>query len=385
MRSKDTRAWTICATALTSLGNSFTTPWSVFDLTALEAEAERLEQQSAAPGFWDDAEHARVLMQRLAERQRTIETWRALEQRLEDAAELLELADDDDDSSSFADELQFEAEQIAAQLEERAFELAFSGPYDERSAIVAIFAGAGGVDSQDWTEMLLRMYQRWAERAGFNVDLVDLVDGDEAGLKSATLEVSGERAYGWLRSEHGVHRLVRISPFDQNHARHTSFARVEIMPETESASEIEINDDELKLDVYRASGNGGQNVQKNSTAVRITHLPTGFVVSCQNERSLRRNRESAMMVLKARLLMRQEQEREAERLKIRGEHIEAGWGNQIRSYVLQPYRMVKDLRTQYETADTDAVLDGELEPFLRASLEAKIGDALHQEPVEAAR
>ena len=354
-------------------------------MPTLEAEADQLEAQSAAPGFWDDSDHARATMQRLASRQRTIETWRSLDQRLEDAVELLELADDDEDGSAFSDDLSVEAEQIAAELEQHSFELAFSGPYDERSAIIAIFAGAGGVDSQDWTEMLLRMYQRWAERAGFNVDLVDIVEGDEAGLKSATLEVSGDRAYGWLRSEHGVHRLVRISPFDQNHARHTSFARVEIMPETESAAEVEINDDQLKLDVYRASGNGGQNVQKNSTAVRITHLPTGFVVSCQNERSLRRNRESAMMVLKARLLMLEEQKREEERLRIRGQHIEAGWGNQIRSYVLQPYRMVKDLRTQHETADADSVLDGDLEPFLRASLEAQIGDALHAEPVEAGR
>ena len=361
------------------------TRWSVFDLSALEAEAERLQAVSAAPEFWDDPEQARSAMQRLVNRQRVIATWRSLSQRLADAHELLELAAADEDGDAFADDLRAEADQIANELERHAFELAFSGPYDERSAIIAIYAGAGGVDSQDWTEMLLRMYQRWSERAGFQVDLVDLVEGDEAGLKSATLEVSGERAYGWLRSEHGVHRLVRISPFDQNHARHTSFARVEIMPETETASEIEINDDDIKLDVYRASGNGGQNVQKNSTAVRITHLPTGFVVSCQNERSLRRNRESAMMVLKARLLMLQEQQREEERLKIRGEHIEAGWGNQIRSYVLQPYRMVKDLRTQHETADTDAVLDGDLEPFLRASLEAQIGEALHREPAGAAR
>ncbi len=312
-------------------------------------------------------------MKQLAARQRSVEVWRGIEVRVADAIELLELADDEE----LADDLANETLAIESEIERRSFELAFSGDYDARSAVISIYAGSGGVDSQDWTEMLLRMYQRWAERSGFDVDLVDIVEGDEAGLKSAMLEVrglvDGGGAYGWLRSEHGVHRLVRLSPFDQNHARHTSFARVEIMPETEGATEVVINDDDLKIDVYRASGNGGQNVQKNSTAVRITHLPTGFVVSCQNERSLRRNRESAMRVLEARLLMLEEQKREAERLAIRGEHIEAGWGNQIRSYVLQPYRMVKDLRTQYETSDTDGVLDGGIGDFLRASLKHQIG------------
>ncbi len=320
-------------------------------------------------------------MQRLSSRQRTIEVWRGLEARVADAIDLLVLADDEE----LAADLSSEASAIAGELERRSFELAFAGPYDNRPAVVAIYAGAGGIDSQDWVEMLLRMYQRWAERSGFDVDLLDIVEGEEAGFKSATLEVRGEAegggAYGWLRSEHGVHRLVRISPFDQNHARHTSFARVEIMPETEGAAEVEIGDDDIKVDVFRASGNGGQNVQKNSTAVRITHLPTGFVVSCQNERSLRRNRESAMRVLEARLLMLAEQEREAERLSIRGEHIEAGWGNQIRSYVLQPYRMVKDLRTQHETSDADRVLDGDIEQFLRASLQDQISQQARQEAV----
>lgn len=340
-----------------------------------------MEQRSIAADFWDDSDAARAAMQRLSSRQRTIEVWRGLEARVADAIDLLVLADDEE----LAADLSSEASAIADELERRSFELAFAGPYDNRPAVVAIYAGAGGIDSQDWVEMLLRMYQRWAERSGFDVDLLDIVEGEEAGFKSATLEVRGEAegggAYGWLRSEHGVHRLVRISPFDQNHARHTSFARVEIMPETEGAAEVEIGDDDIKVDVFRASGNGGQNVQKNSTAVRITHLPTGFVVSCQNERSLRRNRESAMRVLEARLLMLAEQEREAERLSIRGEHIEAGWGNQIRSYVLQPYRMVKDLRTQHETSDADRVLDGDIEQFLRASLQDQISQQARQEAV----
>jgi len=338
----------------------------------LEQEAARLERDSARPDFWGDPEQARGVMRRLAARQRTVQVWRGLEQRLDEAVELFELAAADADQA-LAAELEQEAAALAAQLEEHSFELAFSGPYDERNAIVAIYAGAGGTESQDWAEMLQRMYLRWAERSEFAVELVELVEGEEAGIKSATLEVKGESAYGWLRSEHGVHRLVRISPFDQQHARHTSFAMVEVMPEVESLAEIEVDADELKIDVYRASGHGGQNVQKNATAVRITHLPTNIVVSCQNERSLRRNRESAMMVLESRLLQRELQRREEERLKIRGEHIEAGWGNQIRSSVLQPYRMVKDLRSGYETSDAEGVLDGAIEPLLRAWLQTQIG------------
>ena len=333
-----------------------------------------MERESASPDFWDDAEGARAKMRRLAARQRTIDVWRGLERRADEAAEFVELAAADDDAA-LAAELEQEVRAIAAQIEEQSFELAFSGPYDERNAIVEIRPGAGGVESQDWAEMLERMYLRWAERSEFAVELVDRMEGDEAGIKSATLEVKGESAYGWLRSEHGVHRLVRISPFDQQHARHTSFAKVDVLPEVEQVDAIEVNDDDLKIDVYRASGNGGQNVQKNATAVRITHLPTNIVVSCQNERSLRRNRESAMRVLKSRLLQLELLRQEEERRKLRGEHIEAGWGNQIRSYVLQPYRMVKDLRSGYETSSTDDVLDGDIEPLLRAWLQTRIGVA----------
>ena len=311
-------------------------------------------------------------MRRLAARQRTLEVWRGLERRLDEAVELVELAAADDDQAMAA-ELEQEVRAIAAQIEEQSFQLALSGPYDERNAIVEIFPGVGGTESQDWAEMLERMYLRWAERSEFAVQLVNRVEGEEAGIKSATLEVKGDSAYGWLRSEHGVHRLVRISPFDQQHSRHTSFAKVDVLPEAEAMDDIELNPDELKVDVYRASGHGGQNVQKNATAVRITHLPTSMVVSCQNERSLRRNRDSAERVLKSRLLHIQEEEHEAERRKMRGEQINAGWGNQIRSYVLQPYRMVKDLRSGYETSDTESVLDGEIDPLLRAWLQTRIG------------
>jgi len=334
--------------------------------------------------FWEDIDGAQEVVKRRALLQSPAQRWQGLMDRVEDAAGLLELAVEEDDLEVFRD-VEAETRGLVEEGERFELESLLCGEMDASNAIIHLQPGAGGVESQDWTEMLLRMYQRWAERAGFGVDLVDLVEGEEAGLKSAMLEVRGDAegggAYGWLRAEHGVHRLVRISPFDQNHARHTSFARVEIMPETEGAAEVEIDDDDIKIDVYRASGNGGQNVQKNSTAVRITHLPTGFVVSCQNERSLRRNRESAMRVLEARLLMLEEQKREEERLAIRGEHIEAGWGNQIRSYVLQPYRMVKDLRTLHETSDADRVLDGEIDEFLRASLQHQIGQ--QSQPEEA--
>ena len=311
-------------------------------------------------------------MRRLAARQRTLEVWRGLERRLDEAVELVELAAADDDQAMAA-ELEQEAQAIAAQIEEQSFQLALSGPYDERNAIVEIFPGAGGTESQDWAEMLERMYLRWAERSEFAVQLVNRVEGEEAGIKSATLEVKGDSAYGWLRSEHGVHRLVRISPFDQQHSRHTSFAKVDVLPEVKLIDDIELDEDELKIDVYRASGHGGQNVQKNATAVRITHLPTSMVVSCQNERSLRRNRDSAMKVLKSRLLQIELERQEAEQSQRRGDQINAGWGNQIRSYVLQPYRMVKDLRSGYETSDTESVLDGEIDPLLRAWLQTRIG------------
>ena len=339
----------------------------------MEKEVARLEAASAAPGFWDDAKLARVTMQQLTEAKRTVETWRGLESRLDDAEALLELALEADDAASLA-EAATEATGAAAQFAALEFELSFSGPYDDRDAILAIHAGAGGTESQDWAEMLQRMYLRWFERHGFEASVVDLTLGEEAGIKGATIEVRGRLAYGWLRSERGVHRLVRISPFDLTHSRHTSFALVEVLPEVVQAEEVEINTDDLRVDTFRASGHGGQNVQKNDTAVRITHKPTGIVVTCQNERSQGRNRESAMKVLEARLLERELQRQEEERAKLKGEHVEAGWGNQIRSYVLQPYKMVKDLRSGYETSDPDSILDGELDELISAYLKSQIGE-----------
>ncbi|PZC47103.1 MAG: peptide chain release factor 2 [Chloroflexi bacterium] len=349
------------------------TCWSVFDLTAVEKEAARLELASAAPSFWDDGSRARTTMQQLTEAKRQVETWRALEARLDDAEALLELAAEVDDAGTVG-EAAVEVATAAEEFEALEFELSFSGRYDDRDAILAIHAGAGGTESQDWAEMLQRMYLRWFEDKGFDATLVDLALGEEAGIKSATIEVRGRLAYGWLRSERGVHRLVRISPFDLTHSRHTSFALVEVLPEVVEAAEVEINSDDLRVDTFRASGHGGQNVQKNDTAVRITHRPSGIVVTCQNERSQGRNRASAMKVLEARLLERELQRQEAQRAALKGDHIEAGWGNQIRSYVLQPYKMVKDLRSGYETSDPDSILDGKLDDLISAYLKSQIGE-----------
>jgi peptide chain release factor 2 len=311
-------------------------------------------------------------MKRLAEVRETVDTWRGLEAKARELAELAGLAEAEDDAS-LAEELGREADELASRLDDLEFELSFSGPYDHRSAILAIHAGAGGTESQDWAEMLLRMYLRWAERNGYRTDLLDVTPGEEAGIKSATLEVSGPHAYGYLRSERGVHRLVRLSPFDAGHARHTSFALLEAMPEAESAAEVEIDPEDLRIDVFRASGHGGQNVQKNATAVRITHLPTGLVSTCQNERSQYRNRESAMKVLEARLIEQELQEQAEEQARLKGEHVDAGWGNQIRSYVLHPYKMVKDHRTGYETSDPSSILDGELDELMKAYLKQTMG------------
>lgn len=312
-------------------------------------------------------------MQRLAQRKRLLETWGGLQQRLSDAAELRELAIAEGDETVAA-EVAEDAGTIAAELDGLEFELSFSGPYDARNAVFAIHAGAGGTEGQDWAEMLQRMYLRWFERRGFNAAVVEVTPGEEAGIKSTTIEVEGQHAYGWLRSERGVHRLVRISPFDSAHARHTSFALVEVMPAVQSAAEVHVNDGDLRVDVFRAGGRGGQNLQKNATAVRITHLPSGVVAVCQNERSLHRNKESAMRVLEARLLELEVERLEEERAKLKGEHVEAGWGNQIRSYVLHPYKMIKDLRSEYETADPDRVLDGDLDDIVTAYLRSQIGD-----------
>ncbi|GAB4460859.1 MAG: peptide chain release factor 2 [Anaerolineae bacterium] len=308
------------------------------------------------------------MTRRAARLRAELDRWHTLQQRIRDAIELAEL-----DDESLADDLAQEVANLEEEVGRLEFQAMLSGPYDDEDAVLAIHAGAGGTEAQDWAQMLLRMYLRWAEAHGHETEILDQTDGDEAGIKSVTVSVAGDYVYGYLRSERGVHRLVRLSPFDAAKRRHTSFALVEVWPDVDSDIDIEIDDKDIHIDTFRAGGAGGQHVQKNDTAVRITHLPTGIVVSCQNERSQTQNKERAMHVLKARLLALEQQKREEEMAALKGDHISAGWGNQIRSYVLHPYHMVKDLRTDYETGNTTAVLDGRLDGFMEAYLRAQMG------------
>jgi len=327
----------------------------------------QLEKEIEAPDFWGNPSDAQKVMKQYNAVKTEIESWRDFSRRLHDALELAQL----DDESLRAD-LETEIESIEADLDKRSFTAMLSGKYDHDSAILAIHAGAGGTDSQDWAEMLERMYLRWAEERGFETEIFDYSEGEEAGIKSVTIAIEGEYAFGYLRSEKGVHRLVRLSPFDAAHRRHTSFALVEVLPQVAmDEADIEVDPSEIKMDVYRSSGAGGQNVQKNATAVRLTHIPTGIVVTCQNERSQTQNREFAMKILRARLLELKQAQKEEERAVLRGEYTKAEWGSQIRSYVLHPYQMVKDHRTDYETGNTQAVLDGGLDEFMEAFLRSK--------------
>jgi len=311
-------------------------------------------------------------MRQLSALKEETQRWRTLERKVTDLAELVEISLNEEDAS-LEQEVHFEVDRISAEVERLDLELLLGGEYDRRNAIVALHAGAGGTESQDRAEMLLRMYIRWAERRGFHAEVLDTSPGEEAGIKSAMLGIKGDYAYGYLKAEHGVHRLVRLSPFDSDHARHTSFALVEVLPEAEQAMEVKISPEDLKIDTFRSSGPGGQNMQKTSSAVRITHLPSGLVVSCQSERSQYQNKEIALRVLLARLLEQERARRADERARLKGEHQSAAWGNQIRSYVLHPYRMVKDHRTGLETGDTTAVLDGDLDEFMEVYLRSQIG------------
>ena len=307
-------------------------------------------------------------MRRLSSHRDEVNAWRSLQNRTRESLGMLELAEQEQDEHIVRD-IEREAHAVEQELAQREFQMMLAGEHDRNDAILAIHAGAGGTESQDWAAMLLRMFTRWAEGKGFKVNIVDETPGEEAGVKSVTIEVKGDYAYGYLKAEKGVHRLVRLSPFDAAHRRHTSFALVEVMPELgDELAEVEVNPDEVQLDVFRSSGAGGQNVQKTSTAVRLTHIPTGIVVTCQNERSQLQNREMAMKVLKSRLYELARAERDEEIARIKGKHGGMGFGNQIRSYVLHPYQMVKDHRTDYEVGNAQAVLDGALDGFMEAYL-----------------
>jgi peptide chain release factor 2 len=321
-----------------------------------------------APGFWDDQRAAARTLREAEGMREELELWGHLDSRASSTLELLDLVIEDGDPS-LLDGVAQEAAELAGEYETARRHLLFSGEYDQRNAILTISAGAGGTEATDWAEMLLRMYLRWAERHRFATSILDRTEGEETGVKSVVVALDGRAAYGYLKAERGVHRLVRISPFDSQKRRHTTFALVEVLPEVESDVEVDLNWDEIRVDTYRSTGAGGQHVNKTDSAVRLTHLPTGIVAQSQNERSQMQNKDTAAKILQARLLEKAVEEHEAEMRKLRGEHVEAGWGNQIRSYVLHPYQMVKDHRTEFETSNTAAVLDGDLDTFMQAELE----------------
>ncbi|MFC2038624.1 peptide chain release factor 2 [Chloroflexota bacterium] len=340
------------------------------DVVSREKEIADLEKQTARPEFWLDQSQAQGVMQQIAGHRKVVEKWRGLEKRISDIAELSSVAEED---PFFREEFESGIKQTSELLDSMELETAFNSEFDNRNAILAIHAGAGGTESQDWAQILLRMYLRWAERRGYKAEILDTSAGDEAGIKSATVTIGGDYAFGYLKSEHGVHRLVRLSPYDADHARHTSFALVEVLPEAAPDADVIIDPDEIKVETFRSSGPGGQHMQKTSSAVRITHLPTKLVVTCQSERSQHQNKDIAMTILQSRLLNLEIARLAEERAKLKGKRIAAGWGNQIRSYVLHPYRMVKDHRTNYQTGNTDAVLDGALDDFITAYLRSIIG------------
>jgi len=312
-------------------------------------------------------------MRQLSIKKNQVNVWRGLERKVIELHEIATLATEQNDDS-LKEELKQETEEITSQLERLEKQLFFTGDYDARNALVALHAGAGGTESQDWASMLLRMYLKWAERNNYQAEILDVSPGEEAGIKSSTIEIKGDYAYGYLKCERGVHRLVRLSPFDADHARHTSFVLVEVLPEAEETADIQISPEDLKVETFRSSGPGGQHMQKTSSAVRVTHLPTGLVATCQSQRSQHQNKETALKILYTRFLELELRKKEEERAKLKGERIDASWGNQIRSYVLHPYKMVKDHRTGYEVSNAEAVLDGDLDGFITACLRSRIGE-----------
>ena len=333
------------------------------DLDSRKNELAAAQRESENPNLWDEPEKAQKLMKKINDLQAEINSWDMLSKKAEDVMELAEM-----DDEAMRGELESEISEIEAECDKKEIATLLSGKFDRGNAILAIHAGAGGTEAHDWASMLQRMYLRWIEAHGYDCEIVDFTPGEEAGTKTITITVSGQFAYGYLKSEKGTHRLVRLSPFDAAHRRHTSFAMVEVLPEAEDDDSIEIPESDLRIDVFKSSGAGGQNVQKNSTAVRLLHIPTGIIVTCQNERSQTQNRETAMKVLKSRLLDIKHQEQEKELAELRGDYVKAEWGSQIRSYVLHPYQMVKDHRTEYEVGNAQGVLDGDLDGFMQAYL-----------------
>ena len=337
------------------------------DLESKKKRIEELEMEMEAPGFWDDPDYSNKRMKELKTLKDTVNLIQGLYSQKDDIFTLIEMGYEEEDESLIP-EIEAELEDFMTKLEEVRIGTLLSGEYDRNNAILKLNAGAGGTESCDWASMLYRMYTRWAERKGFSIEALDYLDGDEAGIKSVTWQVNGENAYGYLKSEKGVHRLVRISPFNAQGKRQTSFVSLDVMPEIEEDVDVEINLDDLRIDTYRSSGAGGQHINKTSSAIRITHLPTGIVVQCQNERSQFQNKDKAMQMLKAKLYLL-EQQKNAEKLSgIRGEVTDIGWGNQIRSYVMQPYTLVKDHRTSEEVSNVGAVMDGNIDPFINAYL-----------------
>lgn len=336
----------------------------------MSAEVKELEAQAAENGFWDDVENSQKVLQRTSRLKSKIGAYDKLQSSYDDAMVMIELADEEEDESLY-DECKESVEKVEQGIESMNLATLLSGEYDERNAILTFHAGAGGTEAQDWASMLFRMYNRWGERHGFKVSTLDYLDGDEAGIKSATILIEGENAYGYMKSEAGVHRLVRVSPFDAQGRRHTSFASVEVMPEIDDTVEVDIRPEDITMEVYRASGAGGQKVNKTSSAVRLIHNPTGIVVSCQVERSQHQNREVAMRMLRSKLIEIKEREHLEKISDIKGDQMQIAWGSQIRSYVFMPYTLVKDTRTGFEMGNIDAVMDGDLDGFIHAYLKMK--------------
>ena len=338
-------------------------------LDKMKMEIEQLEQRAAQPGFWDDVENSQKVLQKTGALKNKVGAYDALVAAYDDTLALIELANEEEDLS-LLDEAQQEFDKVKNELDKQKLQTLLTGEYDSKNAILTFHAGAGGTEAQDWAEMLYRMYNKWSDQHGFTAKTVDYLDGDEAGLKSAVLLIEGENAYGYLKSESGVHRLVRVSPFDASGRRHTSFASLEVMPEMDNTIDVEIRPEDVKMDVYRASGAGGQKVNKTSSAVRLTHIPTGIVVASQVERSQYQNRDIAMMMLKSKLIEIKEREHLEKIEDIKGVQKEIAWGAQIRSYVFMPYTLVKDHRTSFETGNINAVMDGDLDGFINAYLKA---------------